>query len=329
MSVLRLILRRIAGWAAMIVVATNVTYFLAVIFLDPRSNYRDTRPITTEQHIDQALAPYNLDPRVPILVRWWHWITGIVLHFDWGRSPTGGSVNAEIGYRAITSAELVLVATVASVIIGVGLGVVSALRQYQLTDRVLQAVSVILYNIPTVVAALLLVFGAIKINDAVGHRILYVTGSSSPDVAGFWATLWDAMAHLLLPTISLTLLGYVGYHLTQRALLLDTINADFVRTARATGLTRAQAVRRHALRASLIPTATSVAFSIPAIFTGAVLTESIFGWHGMGEYFTLTLNKNDVHGVVAVAAFGALMTAVGAILADISTAFLDPRVRLR
>lgn len=204
MSVLRLILRRISGWAAMIVVATNVTYFLAVIFLDPRSNYRDTRPIPTEQHIDQALAPYNLDPRVPILVRWWHWITGIVLHFDWGRSPTGGSVNAEIGYRAITSAELVLVATVASVIIGVGLGVVSALRQYQLTDRVLQAVSVILYNIPTVVAALLLVFGAIKINDAVEHRILYVTGSSSPDVTGFWATLWDAMAHLLLPTISLT-----------------------------------------------------------------------------------------------------------------------------
>lgn len=65
----RLILRRIAGWAAMIVVATNATYFLAVAFLDPRSNYRDTRPVPSEIHIDQALAPYNLDPRVPVLER--------------------------------------------------------------------------------------------------------------------------------------------------------------------------------------------------------------------------------------------------------------------
>lgn len=325
----KLILKRIISWAAMIVIATNVTYFLADVFLDPRSNYRETRPVPTEAHIDQALAPYNLDPRVPVLVRWWHWFSRIVLHFDWGRSPTGGSVNAEIGYRALTSAELVLAATVLSVVIGVGLGVVSALRQYRPTDRILQGVSVVLYNVPTVVAALLLVFGAIKVNDSVGHRIFFVTGSSSPDVTGFLPTLGDTLAHLLLPTITLTLLGYVGYHLTQRSLLLDTINADFVRTARATGLTRAQAVRRHALRASLIPTATSVAFSIPGIFTGAVLTESIFGWHGMGEYFTLTLNNNDVHGVVAVAAFGALMTAIGAILADVATAFLDPRVRLR
>ena len=325
----RLILRRIAGWAAMIVVATNATYFLAVAFLDPRSNYRDTRPVPSEIHIDQALAPYNLDPRVPVLERWWHWLSDIVLHFDWGRSPTGGSVNAEVGYRVFTSAELVLLATVLSVVIGVGLGVVSALHQYRPADRILQSVSVILYNVPTVVAALFLVFGAIHLNDAVGRRIFFVTGSSSPDVTGFWATLGDTLAHLLLPTICLTVLGYVGYHLTQRSLLLDTINADFVRTARATGLTRAQAVRRHALRASLIPTATSVAFSIPGIFTGAVLTESIFGWHGMGEYFTLTLSKNDVHGVVAVAAFGALMTAIGAVLADIATAFLDPRVRLR
>ncbi|WP_130866506.1 ABC transporter permease [Acidipropionibacterium timonense] len=324
----RLILRRIASWFVMIVVATNVTYLLASWFLDPRSNYRDTRPAPTEARIDQALAPYNLDPTVPLAVRWWHWITGIVTRWDWGSSPTGSSVNAEIGYRALTSAELVLLASVLSVVIGVALGVVSALHQYRPSDRILQAMSVVLYNVPTVVAALLLVLGAIRINDAVGHRVFFVTGDSSPDVTGFLPTLGDRVAHLILPTICLTILGYVGYHLTQRSLLLDTINADFVRTARATGLTRSQAVRRHALRASLIPTATSVAFSIPAIFTGAVLTESIFGWHGMGEYFSVTLNRNDVHGVVAVAAFGALMTAIGAILADIATAFLDPRVRL-
>lgn len=325
----KLIARRVVGWFVMIVVATNVTFILASLFLDPRSNYRQTRPVPTEAQMANALAPYNLDPRVSLFTRWWHWLTDIVLHFDWGQSPTGGSVNAEVGYRVLVSGQLVLLATVLSVVVGVGLGVVSAIRQYRISDRVLQAVSIVLFNVPTVVAALLLVFAAIKINDGLGHRIFFVTDASSPDVSGLIPSIVDRLAHLVLPTISLTVLGYVGYHLTQRALLLDTINADFVRTARATGLTHGRAVRRHALRASLIPTATSVAFSIPAIFTGAVLTENIYGWHGMGEYFTLTLNKNDVHGVVAVAAFGALMTAIGAVLADIATALLDPRVRMR
>ena len=111
-------------------------------------------------------------------------------------------------------------------------------------------------------------------------------------------------------------------------MLLDNINADYVRTARAKGLTRNQAVRKHALRTSVIPVATTVAFSIPGIFTGAIMTETIFGWNGMGKYFVETLNNNDIHGVVAVAAFGALMTAVGAILSDIFVVILDPRVRV-
>ncbi|HET6479919.1 MAG TPA: ABC transporter permease, partial [Actinoplanes sp.] len=144
---------------------------------------------------------------------------------------------------------------------------------------------------------------------------------------GTWHTILDRADHLVLPTLNLTLLGYVSWHLTQRTLLLDTLNAEFVRTARATGLTRAQAIRRHALRASLIPTATSVAFSIPAVFTGAIITEWVFGWEGMGRYFTETISQNNVDGVAAVAAFGAVATAVGAILSDVATVALDPRVR--
>ena len=103
---------------------------------------------------------------------------------------------------------------------------------------------------------------------------------------------------------------------------------DYVRTARAKGLTRNQAIRKHALRTSIIPVATSVAFSVPGVFTGAVMTENIYAWHGMGEYFIQTIAKNDIHGVVATAAFGAAMTAVGAILSDMFVVALDPRVRV-
>lgn len=324
----RYVTRKAAGWLLMIVVATNATYFLASWFLDPRSNFKELRPVRSEARIDDALAPYNLDPRVPVVRRWWDWLGSVVTHFDWGSSPTGVSVNGEIGYRSLVSAELVVIATVLSVVIGVSLGVYTASRQYGWADRVSQAFSIAVFNIPTSVAALAVVFVAIWLNQHLGLRFLYVAGENSPNVEGLLPTIGDRFLHLILPTLTLTLMGYVGYHLTQRSLLLDTINADFVRTARATGLTRTQAVRRHALRTALIPTATSVAFSVPAIFTGAVITETIFGWNGMGRYFIQTISKNDVHGTVATAAFAAALTAIGAILADIATALLDPRVRV-
>ncbi|CAM5241418.1 ABC transporter permease [Streptomyces xanthochromogenes] len=325
---LRHVTRKAAGWLLMIAIATNATYFLASWFLDPRSNYQGLRPVRSEAQIDVALAPYNLDPRVPVVHRWWDWLTSVVLRFDWGKSPTGVSVNGEIGYRSLVSAELVVLATVLSVVVGVALGVYTASRQYGWADRVSQAVSIVVFNIPTSVAALAVVFVAIWLNQHAGLHFLYVAGENSPDVHGLLPTIGDRLLHLILPTLTLTLMGYVGYHLTQRSLLLDTINADFVRTAQATGLTRAQAIRRHALRTALIPTATSVAFSVPAIFTGAIITETIFGWNGMGRYFVQTISKNDVHGAVATAAFAAALTAIGAILADIATVFLDPRVRV-
>ncbi|MFF5721311.1 ABC transporter permease [Streptomyces buecherae] len=325
---MRYVVRKAGGWLLMIAVATNATYFLASWFLDPRSNYQELRPARSEEQIARSLAPYNLDPGVPLVQRWWNWVTSVTLDFDWGRSPTGVSVGDEVGYRALVSAELVITATVLSVVIGVALAVYTAARQYGVADRVTQALSIALFNIPTSVAALAVVYVAIWLNQHAGWDFLYVAGENSPGVEGLLPTIGDRLLHLILPTLTLTLIGYVGYHLTQRSLLLDTINADFVRTAQATGLTRGQAVRRHALRAALIPTAASVAFSVPAIFTGAIITETIFGWNGMGRYFIQTISKNDVHGTVAVAAFAAVLTAIGAILADIATVFLDPRVRV-
>ncbi|MFE6053962.1 ABC transporter permease [Kitasatospora sp. NPDC056446] len=325
---LRYVTRRATGWLLVIAVATNATYFLASWFLDPRSNFKELRPVRTEEQISRALAPYNLDPHEPLLHRWWDWLTGVVLHFDWGRSPVGVQVNGEIGYRSLVSAELVIGATVLSVVVGVALAVHTASRQYGWRDRAAQALSMALFNVPVSIAALAVVLLAIRLNEQAGWHFLYVAGENSPGVEGFWATIGDRLLHLVLPTLTLTLTGYVGYHLTQRSLLLDVIGSDFVRTARATGLTRAQAIRRHALRTALIPTAQSVAFSIPAVFTGAVLTETIFGWNGMGQYFIQTITKNDVHGTVATAAFAAALTAIGAILADIATVLLDPRVRV-
>jgi peptide/nickel transport system permease protein len=326
--VLRYVARRVVGWVLMIVVATNLTYFLANWFLDPRANYLQLRPPRSPAQIDRALAQYDLSPDTPLLVRWWHWLSNIVLHWNWGFSPVGESVNGQIAFRIGVSAQLVLLSTILSTVIGIALAVYTAARQYRVADRLTQTLSIITLNIPVPVAGLVVVLLAIALNRSLDSTLFFVAGSQSPTVTGFWPLVLDRLRHLAPPTIALTVISYAGYHLLQRSLLLDNINADYVRMARATGLTRSEAIRRHGLRTSLIPVATSIAFTVPALFTGAVLTETIFGWEGMGRYFVTTISRNDVHGAVAVAAFGALMTAVGAILADLAVVALDPRVRV-
>ena len=325
---LRYLVRKSVSWLLMIVVATNLTYFLANFFLDPRANYLQLRPPRSPEQISRSLEQYNLSPDTPLLERWWQWVGGIVLHWDWGASPIGDSVNGQISFRIGVSAQLVLLALALSTVIGISLAVYTASRQYRLADRFHQGLSIITLNIPMVVAGLAVVLVAISLNQALGNTLLFVAGAESPGVTGFWPLLTDRIRHLVLPTVALILTSYAGYHLLQRSLLLDNINSDYVRLARAKGLTRQQAIRRHGLRTSLIPVATSIAFAIPALFTGAVITETIFAWEGMGRYFIQTISKNDVHGAVAVAAFGALMTAIGAILADIVVVALDPRVRV-
>ncbi|MGO3677894.1 hypothetical protein [Leucobacter sp. UCMA 4100] len=115
--------------------ATNLTYFLAWGFLDPRNNFIGRRPPATEEQIVNQLLPRNLSDTVPLWERWWNWLGGIVTRWDWGLSPVGQSVNEEVSYRIWVSAELVLGATILATLIGIGLGVFTASRQYKFADR--------------------------------------------------------------------------------------------------------------------------------------------------------------------------------------------------
>ncbi|WP_406604673.1 ABC transporter permease [Corynebacterium kroppenstedtii] len=322
------LVKKLGGWLAIIFIATNITFFLATAFLDPKSNYVGRRPPLPEDQIQRTLQPLNLSDNTPLFERWWTWLSNILFHWDWGESPLGESVNQQISFRIWVSAELLLLATVLSVIIGVAIGVYTASNQYKMGDRIWQGISIVTMNLHIVVASIITVAFGLWVNRITGSRIFYVTSASKYGVHGFFPTLLDFLQHVALPTFSLLLVSYAGYHMMQRSLLLDNLNADYVRTARAKGLPRRKAIRKHALRTSIIPVATSVAFSIPGIFTGAIMTEKIFAWQGMGDYFITALSHNDIYGTVAVAAFGAFTTAVAAILADITVVILDPRVRV-
>ena len=319
---LKFIVKRIVNYIVMLYVAISFTYFMASAFMMPRSNYESRTPRPPQASIERTLDLANINDHTSVFVRYWHWLVDVVTKWDWGLSPSLESVNGALAPRILASTELVTLSTVLSIVLGVALGIYTAQRQYHWQDRVFSTLATFFLVIPSAVLALMIVLIAIFVNDGTGFRIFYVTGLSSYSGNNLLLRVGDFLQHIILPTISLTLLGMVSYHLTQRTYLLDEMHADYVRTA------RKQAIRRHALRASLIPTGVNVAFSIASVFTGAVITESIFAINGLGRYFITAINNNDINASVAIAAFGGVCTLVGALLADILSAWLDPRIKM-
>lgn len=325
---LKYIVKRCVNYVIMLFVSVSLTYFLASMTLRPRTMYMQRHPHPPIATINRSLTNANINDQTSVFVRYGRWLKGIVTQWNWGLSPDQAPVNRDIATRIAPSLELLTLSTILAIVIGVSIGVYTAIHQYQWQDRTFSMVATVLLCIPNVVLYLLVIIAAIWINDKAGNRIFYVTGLHSYSGGNPIMWLLDLLQHIALPTFAMTVSGAVGYHLNQRTYLLDTINDDYVRTARAKGLTKGQAIRRHALRTSLIPTAVSVAYSISGVFTGAVLGESIFGIDGLGHYTIATINANDINGVVAISAFTGAFTMVGMLLADLFSAWLDPRIRL-
>ncbi|WP_394940261.1 ABC transporter permease [Psychromicrobium sp. YIM B11713] len=322
------LLKRAGSYLVMIFLTTTATYFLAVSTMKPALLEQEKIPRPTPEQVQANFTSLGLDPIKNPWERYVDWLVGVVTRWDWGRSPNGGFVNAQFGDRVWVSTRLILVSLILTIIIGIALGVYSAARQYKISDRVITGYSYFVYILPAPIGYFLIQLLAIKINEWTGAQTLFVTGISSVGVEPGWPTIVDLAAHYLVPTFALTILGWQGYQVAQRQYLLDNINADFVRTARAKGLTRNQAIRKHALRVSFIPVAQSIAFSIPLLFTGAFFAEQIFAWPGIGKWSLDVISAADVNGTVATVTFGSVVFAVGAVLADFATTLVDPRVRV-
>ena len=154
------------------------------------------------------------------------------------------------------------------------------------------------------------------------------TGETSPDaVGGVWSQFVDRLQHLVLPTLTLALGAIAGFSRYQRNAMLDVLGQDFIRTARAKGLTRRQALFKHGLRTALIPMATLFAYGVGGLVTGAVFVEKIFGWHGMGEWVVQGIATQDTNIVVAFTVFTGVTVLLAGLLSDVIYAALDPRVQ--
>ena len=312
--------RRIANYALLLFIATSLAYILASASLDPANNWNREDTTLNWDAINANLIKYNISSELPVWERYVAWLKAVVTSWDWGVTPKGESINGLIGTKIAVSVRLVFLGAGIGMVGGVALGAWTATRQYRFSDRVVSLIAMIVISTPAMVIAIMLQVIAVQVNQRTGYRIFEFTGEGE-GVAG-------RLQHLLLPTLSMSLGAVASYSRYQRNLMLDTLGADYVRTARAKGLIKRRAVTRHALRTALIPMATYFAFAVATLFTGAAITERVYGWHGMGEYSINSISQYDINGVTAVVAFSGLCTLTGALLSDVFVAIVDPRVRV-
>lgn len=323
----RFLARRLLNYVALCFIAAFAAFALASLTFDPMSALLERTPPPPAAVIEAKRAELRLDEPIPQRFALW---LGDVVRGDFGTTVTGTEVAAELYSRIGVSLRLLLLGTVIGVVVGVVVGVAGAIRQYRLSDHVTTVLSFVLLSTPVFVLAQLLKFGGLELNAGAGTTVLYFQGEVSPGFRGSAAAeLVNRLQHLVLPTLAIALTQIALYSRYQRSAMLDVLGSDFLRTARAKGLTRRRALFTHGLRTALIPMATLFAFGFGLLLTGSVFVERIFGWFGMGDWFVYGVQRQDTNIVTAVTLFAAVLILISGWLSDVLYAALDPRIRIR
>lgn len=302
---------------------------------DPLDELRQQNPRITLEQLNQLKRAYGLDQ--PIYVRYFKWL-GRAIQGDFGRSRTYAIPASEVVFQQRLPRTLVLsgAALMAALLVAIPVGIFSAVRQYSRADYIITFLSFVGFSMPIFFLGILLLFiFAVWLPESVpGFPRFPVTsvpqftwadvqsGSiSALQFVGEWAF------NLILPVTALSLISMAAWTRFMRASLLEVLNQDFVRTARAKGLSERVVLYKHALRNALIPIVTLVGLAIPGVFGGATITETIFSYPGMGKAIFDSLVEKDYNVAMAALAFLALLTAVFNLIADLLYAVVDPRIR--
>lgn len=322
----RFLLRRALNYVVLLFLASFLTFALASWSFKPLDSLEGRNPRPPQAVIDAKAAELDLDAPIPL--RYAHWVSDAV-RGDFGTTVAGQPVSDELWRRIGVSLRLVLLGSLLGTVIGVVVGAWGAIRQYHFSDRAITVASLLVISTPTFVVANLLILAALKVNSVLGFNLFEYTGETTPNVTGgAGAQFVDRLQHLALPTFTLALGSIAGFSRYQRNAMLDVLGQDFIRTARAKGLTRRQALVKHGLRTALIPMATLFAYGVGGLVTGALFVERIFGWHGMGEWVVQGITTQDTNIVVAITVFTGLTILLAGLLSDVIYAALDPRVRV-
>ncbi len=345
----RYIVRRVLQAIPLLIIVTILVFMLLKAAGDPFA-YLAQDPRATERDRLMLRARYGLDDPLPL--QFIHWLVGDdwyyrrteiqfidtrtqqeinevyegygtrkgILRGDFGdsirfRKP----VTAVFGERLPNTLILMGTAFVVEITFGLIIGIFAALHKYSLADNIITAVSFVFYSMPVFLLALILVN-----IFAVQLRLLPVQGMY--DVRGD-RSFDELLRHLILPVASLSLINIAGYSRYIRSTMLETINSDYIRTARAKGLGERRVTFVHALKNASLPLVTLIGLSIPFLLSGAVITETIFSWPGMGYMFIEALNQLDAPLLIAFVLMIAVAVVFFQLVTDIVYSMLDPRIR--
>jgi peptide/nickel transport system permease protein len=299
--------------------------FLSFTFVslagDPLANLRQN-PKASQLTMHLLQHQYHLDASVP--VRYWYWIQDVFTH-KLGTSlittqPIWPDIQRTIGHTA----QVVILAEVIALVLGVVVGIFSAVRQYSIFDYTFTSLSFLGFAMPVFWLALLLQILFVDIYLKWHVRIFFTSGLNTRGNAT-WS--FDRLQHIALPVIGLTIISFALYSRYMRASMLDVINTDYVRTARAKGLPEWRVIIRHVFRNALIPLTTVSALNFGAVLGGAIVTETVFSLDGIGYYFIQKLFAQDVYAVMAYLMVTAVIIIAANLVADILYGYLDPRIR--
>jgi len=282
----------------------------------PLSQYTLT-PGMTKEALDRISEQMGLNRPLPIQYLDWFWN---LLQGDWGKSYRDGRPVLEI-IRGHLFATLLLMgsSTVLAVMIGTWIGIHSAIRQGSLFDYITTIGAMVALSIPTFWFGLIAIFVFSVGLGWLPAGNMYTVGDGS---------VGDYAIHLIMPSVVLALVNVAVWSRYMRSATLDVMSQDFVRTAKAKGLAPRRVLMKHIVGNALVPMITLAGLQLPTLLGGALVTETVFTWPGMGRLFLDSLGYNDYPVVMGLLMFSAVLVLIGNLAADILVALVDPRIRL-
>lgn len=267
---------------------------------------------------------YGLDK--PLYIQYFEWLKRFV-RLDFGKSFVDGrKVIDKITERIPITLTINILSLMLIFIIALPIGILSATKQYSTFDKLSTVFVFVGFSTPTFWLALLLM-----ILFGVYMGLLPISGIQSIDISGMghFDRLWDWIKHLILPVGISAFGGIAGLSRYSRSSMLEVIRQDYIRTAKAKGLSEKKVILKHAFRNALMPIVTILGLSIPGLIGGGVIFETIFAIPGMGQLFYSSTMSRDYPTIMGILVIGAILTLFGNLIADISYAIVDPRIRVR
>jgi peptide/nickel transport system permease protein len=321
------IVRRLIQGAIILAIISLVGFFLTRLSGDPMAQYANNPRV---KPADRARIAQELGLNQPLPVQYLGWL-GKAIRLDFGYSfSTREPVMDRIAQRLPNTLILMLTAEVVIILVSLGVGIYQATHQYSFLDNLLTGLSFVGYSMPIffIALSLILVF-------AVGFKELNVRqGWTWLPYLPTGANIWDQsrienwIRQMILPVTSLTIISVAGYTRYVRSSMLEVLSQDYVRTARAKGLAERVVVARHALKNAALPFVTIIGLDIPFLLSGAIVTETVFSWPGMGRLFWEQAGRGDYPVVMGILMLVAVAVVVFQLLTDIVYTILDPRIRL-